>query len=545
MQYESGACHRYDVIVVGGGHNGLVAAAYLGRAGLKVAVLEARDSFGGPCGTFEFMPGYRTSMTNSPGSFQSRFVHELDLESFGLCFARPDPTVVHFFGDDCFVGFRDPARVAAQFDRYAAGEAARQSGFLSKLEELGRQLFHCGLSIYAPSPNLVELARRLPQEQQRLFDRVFFGSLQQLLDEELESDEVKAILGMVALNTVLAPPSAPGTAVGLMLRPISLASVPVADASDPRLMAFRGSTGLPIGGMGAIIDALTACCRHHGVDLYSNVPIAKVLHRNGHVTGVASASGDEFYAERVVSTINPKILFGRLLDDEAVGHEIRRDIEKLPMRGSAFKLVLALDSLPGYAGLPADVSAEAVSACQFRYGASLEHIEHAVADGLRGMCSREPILWGLISSVTSPGVAPEGRHLISVNAWHAPYELSEGHWDTEKDLFGQRCIDVLARMMPDIKDRIVGHRFMSPVDIESEFGMVESNITHGDMLASALFGNRPHFAANDYRTPLNGLYLSGSGTWPGGYVTGIPGFNASNVVIEDIKSAMDSAFYTP
>ncbi|WP_210486513.1 phytoene desaturase family protein [Microvirga antarctica] len=523
--------HRFDAIIVGGGHNGLIAAAYLGRAGLKVAVLESRETLGGPCGTYEFMPGYRTAFTNSPGSFEPRFIQELDLASFGLTFVRTDPTVVHPFPSKTFIGWRDRDRIAAQLDHFAAGEAARYFAFLSKLETLGQ---HLGTSLFAPSPDLATIARHLPREQESLFNRVFFGSLRQILDEELRSEEAKALLGMVALNATFTPPSAPGTAVGLMMRPLSLASSPALDQDDPRRAALRGSTGLPLGGMGAIIDALEACCRHHGVHIATGARVAQVLHRDGRVTGVALAGGDEYTAPVVVSAINPRTLFADLLDDEAVGADIRHEVAAVPMRGSAFKLVLALDGLPHYAGLPADVSSEQAAAVQFRIAPSVDYIEKAVADGLGGRSSREPIMWGLIPSVTSPGLAPEGHHLLSVNVWHAPYDLREGDWSTERDVFGQRCIDTLTQFMPDLKDCIVDHRFVDPVTLQDELGLVHANITHGDMLPGALFGARPHRAAHDYRTPLKGFYLSGAGTWPGGYVTGIPGFNASNAVINDL-----------
>ncbi|PUA18632.1 NAD(P)/FAD-dependent oxidoreductase [Glaciimonas sp. PCH181] len=529
--------HRYDVVIIGGGHNGLVAAAYLGRAGLSVAVLEARESLGGPCGTYEFMPGYRTSLTNSPGSFEARFVSELELARFGLQFVRTDPTVVHHFSNGSFIGWRDRERIVAQLNQFAPGEADRYFGLLHKLEELGRAVCAAGVSIFSTSPNLIDLEKRLSTSQHGLFKRVFQGSLKQLLDEELASEEAKALLSMVALNATLAPPSACGTAIGLMMRPLSLASMPPVDAADPRLSALRGSTGLPLGGMGAIIDALEACCLHYGVVFHKGTPVEQVLHHGGRTIGVASTNGDEYFANTVISTINPKTLFTRLLDDQAVGATIRREISSIPMRGSAFKIALALDRLPRYSGLPSAIGSEVVAGCQFRIGPSMDYIERAVMDGLSGVCSHQPIMWGLISSVTSPGVAPKDRHLLSVNVWHAPYELAEGNWETEKQLFGQRCIDTLAELMPDLRECIVGQRFMSPVELESELGLVHSNITHGDMLPNALFGARPHQNAHDYRTPLKGLYLSGAGTWPGGYVTGIPGFNASNVVIRDLANS--------
>ncbi len=221
----------YDAIVVGGGHNGLVATAYLAKAGLRPLLIEARPTLGGPCGTFEFLPGYRCAFTNSPGSFEPRFIAELQLEHFGLKFIRTDPTVVHPFPRGAFIGWRDRDRLAAQFDAYAPGEAERYFGLLSDLEELGR---HLGASMFAPSPDLVRAARDVPRHLAGLFDRVMCGSLRQLLDERLQSEEAKALLGMLALNATLTPPSAPGSAVGLMMRPISLAAYAALDEDDPQ-----------------------------------------------------------------------------------------------------------------------------------------------------------------------------------------------------------------------------------------------------------------------------------------------------------------------
>lgn len=524
---------RYDAIVVGGGHNGLVATAYLAKAGLRTLLIEARPELGGPCGTMEFIPGYRCAFTNSPGSFEPRFIAELELARYGLKFVRTDPTVVHPFPRGAFVGWRSPERLAAQLDSYAAGEAGRYFALLAELEELGRYL---GTSMFEPSPSLAHAAKGVPSRLAPLFDRVMCGSLRQLLDERLEAEEPKALLGMLALNATLTPPSAPGSAVGLMMRPISLASYAALDEDDPRRTALRGSTGLPIGGMGAIVDALEACCLAHGATVLKGEPVARILHSNGRADGVVTKRGDEIHASVVLSALNPATLFQHMLDDEAVGADLRREISALPMRGSAFKLVLALDGVPRYAGLPADLDPSQAAQVQFRIAPSLDYIELAIADGLAGRLAQRPIMWGLMLSATSPGLAPANRHLLSVNAWHAPYTLSEGQWPEAGQRFAETCIGELSRFMPDLRERMVDKRFLGPVEIESELGLVQSNITHGDMLPNALFGARPHSKAHDYRTPLSGLYLSGGGTWPGGYVTGIPGYNAANAVIQDMRS---------
>lgn len=199
---------------------------------------------------------------------------------------------------------------------------------------------------------------------------------------------------------------------------------------------------------------------------------------------------------------------------------------------SAFKAVLALDGLPTYAGLPADVDPAAVSGCQVRIAPSLDYIEASVADGIAGLPSARPIMWGLFPTVTSPELAPAGRHILSLNVWHAPHRLREGEWsEAAKQAFGERCIAELATVMPDLPARIVGQRFMSPVEIESELNLVSSNITHLDMLAGRLFGGRPHPEVGAYATPLAGFWLTGAGTWPGGYVTGVPGRNAAHAIL--------------
>ena len=239
---------EWDAIVVGGGHNGLVCAAYMGKAGLRVLVLESREVFGGPSGSFEFMPGYTASFSNSPGSLETRVVEELDLPGAGLRFLRSDPTVIQFFPEHPFVVWRDMARVCAQLDALCPGEGDRYRGFVAKLEDFATLL---RTSIFKPAPGLAYMAAGLTTEEDKdTFEQVFHGSLSEILYRHLRTNEARTLLGLLASNSGMVPQSAPGTATGLILRPLALASAASLPSDDFRRMPLRGSTGHPIGGWG-------------------------------------------------------------------------------------------------------------------------------------------------------------------------------------------------------------------------------------------------------------------------------------------------------
>ena len=208
-------------------------------------------------------------------------------------------------------------------------------------------------------------------------------------------------------------------------------------------------------------------------------------------------------------------------------------LEALPRRGSGFKIMLALDDLPRFAASPPGLEA-AFAGCQFRIGPSLDYMERAYDDAKEGRPSAEPIILGLTPTVGDPGMAPPGKHVLSLNVWHAPTRLRDGDWETERDRFGRRCIDLLTGYIPNLKDIIGGHRFLSPADLETEFGLLDANIMHLDMMPARMFGLRPLAGWADYATPIPGLYLCGSGAWPGGTVSGVPGHNASRRILDDL-----------
>jgi phytoene dehydrogenase-like protein len=535
---------RFEAIVVGGGHNGLVAAAYLGRAGLRTLVIEASPRLGGPAATLEFMPGYFTTVANSPGSLEPKIVEDLELERYGLKFVRPDPTLVHPLasesgGDRLYVGWRDPARNHAQLETYAPGEAKRYDAFFAYLQRFADRL---GISIFEPPPSLQHLVRNLTRiEDQEAFSRILFGNARDLMDEFELAPETQALIAPLAVVGGQVAPSTPGTPFNLMMRPLSLASLRNTGAGDPRLIPLRGSTGLPVGGMGAIIDALCASLRAHGGEVMTAKPVASILSRNGQVRGIVTTSGEEYEAPIVISAISPHTTVLSLVDDTSAWGDLKPKMKRKPMRGRAFKVVLALDGMPRYAGQRSEEEAVQLSSAQFRIAPSLDYIEEAHSDMLLGRLSLKPVIWGLCPSMTSPTLAPAGKHVLSLNVGNAPYRLRDGTWEQQRDVFAKRTIAKLAEYMPTLPDLIRDYRVVDPTQFEREFGLVEANITHGDALPFSSFWMRPLPGLHAYRTPTQGLYLSGNGTWPGNYISGICGHNASQAVLRDLRDASEAA----
>lgn len=526
--------NQCDAIVVGAGHNGLVAAHYLARAGLKVVVLERRSAVGGPCGRIEFFPGYFGAISNSPGALEPKIVEDMQLGRFGLKFVKPNPTVVSPFPDGrIFTAWREQERTAAELRRFSAHDAEAYYEFFKYLEWFARRL---KISLFRAPPGLRELVANLTTpEDEQAFGKLFLGSIKDLLDERMESEEVKALIAILGVVSNMAGPSTPGTAYMLLQRPISLVSLDASFSDDPRRQLLRGSTGLPVGGMGAITDSMRRSIEAAGALVRTEAAVVHIRVRNNAVAGVVLANGEEWTAPLVLSNLNPKTTCLDLLDSADCDPEIRRRLQKLKMHGSAFKVALALDGLPRYAAARTDEEARLFAGCQFRIAPSMEYMDLAFDDARYGRPSARPVPWGLIPSANDPTIVPPRKHVMSVNVFHAPYHLRDGDWTAMKEVFGKRCIALLSEYMPDLPDHITDVRFWSPKDLEDEYGLVEANITHGDVVPEQMFFLRPVAGLSHYRGPVAGLYLCGSGAYPGGFVSGIPGHNASQRVLTDLR----------
>lgn len=534
MSREPQLSTRYDVAIVGGGHNGLTAGTYLAKAGLRVIVLERREIAGGMTAPVEYFPGYTASITNSPGSLEPIIITELELERYGLQYLRPDPALVYPFpGGRGFVGWRDRAASLAQIAKFSARDAKRYYPFFQYLDDFASRL---NVSIHQPPPRFAELVSRIDDdESEEMFSKIMFGSVKDLLDEWFESDEVKALVASVAIVANLAGPRTPGTVMRLMARPLSLRSMPAGDVFDPRRQVMRGSTGLPRGGMGAIAVAMTNAFRAAGGVVKTNAEVVSIEVRDGRCGQVVLAGGDTIEAGTVVSNLNPRTTLLELVDDAELPTGFRERLRQVPTHGSAFKLGLALDGVPEFAMATTKEEVERFAACQFRIAPSMDYMERAYDDAKYGFPAQEPMLWGLTPSVLDDTVTPPGKHVMSVNIFHVPYQLATGSWETEKDVFGKRCIDTLEQYVPDIKNLISDVRFWSPADLQDEYGLLGGNITHGDTMPGQMFSFRPVAGWSAYRTPIEGLYLCGAGTWPGGSVSGVPGRNASQAVLADLS----------
>ena len=527
--------NKFDVVVVGAGHNGLTCAGYLARAGLKVVVLERRHGVGGLCTEYEFMRGFKASMPNSPGSLEPKVVSDLELKKFGLEFRSPDPSLVVPFPDGrAMVAWRDPQQTAEEIRKFSVNDATAYPRFFKYLNDFARKT---GVSLFKPPPSIKELAQRLETpEDEQAFSRIVLGSLKDLLDDWFDSEELKSVIAAISATSNLAGPYTPGTAYLLLMRPLSLASSSIGAGHDPRKQYLRGSTGLPIGGMGAVTQAMQKSIEASGGVIRVNVGVKQIVAGITGIEGVELDDGEFIRATTVVSNLHPRTTLIDLLSDPLQEPRFTQNVRQLPERGSVFKLALALDGVPTFKAAPAGLE-RAYASCQFRLAPSLDYMERAYDDAKYGRPSEEPIILGLIPSLSSPGMAPEGKHIMSCNVWHAPVELKEGSWKVEREKMASRCIEIISRSMPDIKDRIIDYRALSPLDLEEEFGLRNGNIMHLEMMPTQMFGLRPLAACSAYKTPTKGLYLCGSGTWPGGTVSGIPGHNAAQIILNNAKKS--------
>ena len=524
----------YDAIIIGGGHNGLVTAAYLARAGLSVLVLERRYVVGGAAVTEEIFPGFKVSTLSYVNSlFRPRIIKDLRLREFGFEMLPRDPSSFTPFPDGRYLFLGPDKRMVreeiAKFSKKDADAYPRYEAMLERVADIIEPM----LEMTPPNPlslrpgSLATLGRlgwRFRRMGKDMFEaiRILTGNARDLLDYWFESEELKVTLATDAVIGAFASPSTPGTAYVLFHHVMGETN------------GVRGVWGYVRGGMGGLTQALARAAQSLGAEIRTNAEVARIDVRNGEVVGVTLADGTELKAKVVASSATPAITFLKLVNRADLPAEFVDQVERISYDSAVVKINLALDGLPNFTAYPGTEPSPqhrgTIHICP-----TLDYIEEAFRDAALGLPSRRPMLECTIPSVVDPTVAPEGKHLMNIFVQYGPYRLKEGTWDEIKDGFLERCIDVLAEYAPNIRDIIIHKQIVTPLDMEREYGLTGGNIFHGEMTLDQMFFMRPVPGYADYRTPIRGLYLCGSGAHPGGGVMGAPGYNAAREILRDWK----------
>jgi phytoene dehydrogenase-like protein len=528
---------RYDAIVVGGGHNGLVAAAYLARDGLRTLVCEAREVVGGAAVTERpFGPGYQvTSLSYVVSLLPPAIVRDLDLARHGYEVYPQGPYFAPHARGTCLEFADDPARRRAEIAKFSARDAdalERWDAWMGRLAGvLGPLLSTVPPKLGSRRPaDLAEQARlawRLRGLDTRgVADvtRLFTLSIADLLEEYFESPELQAVLAVSGVIGTWAGPRAPGTAY-------VMAHHHIGDIGDGHL----GSWGFPKGGMGGVTQAMAAAASAFGAEIRTSAPVRRITTRGGRATGVVLDGGEELAADLVVAATHPRITFLEHVDRADLPGEFVADIERWKTRSGTVKVNLAVDRLPEFAARPG--FDPQVHGGTIVLAESLDDMEAAFQDAAAGRPSALPFADVCIPSVFDRTLAPEGRHIVSMFTQWVPYTWAGKPMDQELEAHADRVVARLEAVAPGFTDSILFRQVIGPYQMEREYGLVGGNIFHGELSASQLFHTRPAAGYADYRTPIRGLYQAGSATHGGGGVTGIPGRNVASQIRRDRRRA--------
>jgi phytoene dehydrogenase-like protein len=507
------------IVVIGAGHNGLVAAAYLARAGHSVTVLERRKVIGGASVTEELIPGFRSSScAYVSGLLHPRILRDLQLESFGLELYATDISDANILPDGrhLFV-WNDLGRTLRELEVLRRGESERFLAFGLRLERFA-QLFSPFLLGEAPRLSEVVAAFEAANESE-LFGEFFTLSIKELLERYLELDVLKGLLTFLAMVSVWGGPSTPGLAYVYGHHSIG------------EFDGHMGRVAFARGGMGAIASAVADCARAHGAIVRTEAEARRIVTENGRVVGVELQNGELVRAEIVLSNADPKRTYCVLLDENAVPARAASEAKAFDVRGSMGRVHIALDGLPTFSALPRTEQAH------FRgltlLGADIDRFEAAWQEQLAGKLPRDPVVEFTVQSVHDDTLAPRGKHILVTGVQQLPFELSSGNWDDAKGRLTNLVLDAISAYAPDLKDHVIGTYTITPLDLEREYGLTGGNIFHGAMTLSQLFASRP-LPQFGHRSPIEGLYLCSAGTHPGGGVMGAPGYNAAAAVLTDI-----------
>lgn len=523
---------RYDAVVIGGGHNGLVCAFYLARAGLRVRVAERRQVVGGAAVTEEFHPGFRNSTASYTVSLlRPKVIADMRLHDRGLRIVEREVGNFLPFDDDYLLLGGGTARTQAEFARFNPRDAAAYPQYDAALERIAQVLRD--LALRAP-PNagggLAALAAawrqgrplaKLPIAAQRDLLTVFTRSAREFLDDWFEDDRIKSAFAFDAVVGNYAGVSTPGSAYVLLHHVFG------------EVNGKPGAWGHAIGGMGAITQAMAAACRDAGVQISVDAPVARVLVDGGRAAGVVLESGEEIAAPIVAANVGPALLYRTMVPATDLPDDFRRRIAGFRTGSGTFRMNVALSELPDFTVLPGRARA-AHHTSGIVIAPGLDYMDRAFDDAKAHGWSRRPIVEMTLPSTLDDSLAPPGGHVASLFCQQFAPKLPGGRsWDDAREEVADLVIDTVTRHAPNFRGSVIARQIHSPLDLERKFGLVGGDIFHGRMSLDQLWSARPVLGHGDYRGPVRGLYLCGSGAHPGGGVTGAPGHNAAHAILAD------------
>jgi phytoene dehydrogenase-like protein len=526
---------KYDVIVIGGGHNGLTNAAYLAKAGKKVLVLERRYVLGGAACTEEVFPGFKFSVCSYVVSLlRPEIIRDLDLPRHGLEILPLDGTFTPMRNGNYLWRVNDHGKTRREIARHSPLDAEAYDEFGKAMQAMCRFVKPI-LGMVPPDPatlnprelmKLLFIGRRfqgMSSEDKYNQVQLMTMSAVDFLDQWFETDVLKATMSASGIIGTFLGVRSPGTAYVLLHHYMGEIDG-----------AFR-AWGFARGGTGAISDAIAGAAREAGAEIRTEAPIAQILIKDGRAIGVALANGDEIFADVISSSVDPRLTFTKMMEAGHLPEEFLEGVKRYKFRGSSGKVNMALDALPNFKCMPGP-GAHLRGAMSI--SPNVDYMEKAYDEAKYGHWSTRPYIDMVIPSLTDPSVAPPGKHVLSCFVQYAPYKLAAGlNWDTEKEKFGDTVVNTIAEYAPNIKDIILHRQVVTPLDLEREWGLSEGNIFQGELSLEQLFFLRPVAGWAQFRTPIKNLYLCGSATHPGGGIMGAPGRLAALEILKDRKAA--------
>ncbi len=523
-----------DVIIVGGGHNGLVTAFYLAKAGFKPLVLEGRAQVGGAAITEEFHPGFRSStLAHNAGPLRADVARDMQLERHGLKLTTPDVNTVSLTQDGrALVLYSDRKKAAEEISKWSQKDAAAYEGFGLALGKVGKVI---GDALLLTPPNIdspnsgdlwgmLKTGRAIRNLGKKDLYRVLrWGPMAaaDLVAEFFETEPLRATIAARGIfGTFLGPWSA-GSSLVLMLRA----------AGDP---TPAGSVQFPMGGAGAITAAMAAAAKEAGVEIRTGAQVAEIRVKDGVATGVALASGEEIAARAVVSNADPKRTLMGLVDPSHLTPDFLQKIKNYRCMGTVAKMNLALSALPEFTALKSQGNGNLLKG-RVQISPEIDYLERAFDESKYGNFSRNPYIEMAIPSLSDPSLAPSGQHVMSIYMQYAPYNLKNSDWETQRNALAEEIVKTISQYAPNLPQTIIGHQMITPKDMETTYGLTGGHIFHGELALDQFFTMRPLLDWARYNTPIERLYLCGSGTHPGTGLTGGSGANAAREILKMLK----------